>query len=75
MTDTGNILLDVKDLTVYYGKALALDNISLRVNEGEIAPLVDESGPVIQHQGFAGVSVVSYTAAMLSQYVVLVPGF
>jgi len=37
-------LLDVKDLTVYYGKALALSKVTLRVNEGEIVSIVGANG-------------------------------
>jgi branched-chain amino acid transport system ATP-binding protein len=44
MSDTVNTLLDVKGLTVYYGKALALDHISLHLNEGEIVAVVGANG-------------------------------
>lgn len=44
MSDTPSTLLDVKDLTVYYGKALALDHISLRVDDGEIVAIVGANG-------------------------------
>jgi branched-chain amino acid transport system ATP-binding protein len=44
MTDPDNTLLDVKDLTVHYGKALALNRISLHVNEGEIVSVVGANG-------------------------------
>jgi branched-chain amino acid transport system ATP-binding protein len=44
MSDTANTLLDVKDLTVFYGKALALDRISLQVNEGEVVAVVGANG-------------------------------
>ncbi len=37
-------LLDIKDLTVYYGKALALSRVSLQVNEGEIVSIVGANG-------------------------------
>ncbi len=44
MTNAGNTLLEVKDLTVYYGKALALDRISLHVEQGEIVAMVGANG-------------------------------
>jgi branched-chain amino acid transport system ATP-binding protein len=44
MVDSANTLLDVRGLTVYYGKALALDGISLQVNEGEIVSIVGANG-------------------------------
>ena len=44
MSDQANTLLEVKDLTVYYGKALALDHISLHVDEGEIVAVVGANG-------------------------------
>jgi branched-chain amino acid transport system ATP-binding protein len=37
-------LLEVKNLTVYYGKALALSRVALRVNEGEIVSIVGANG-------------------------------
>jgi branched-chain amino acid transport system ATP-binding protein len=37
-------LLDIKDLTVYYGKALALSRVTLQVNEGEIVSIVGANG-------------------------------
>jgi len=37
-------LLEVKDLTVYYGKALALDHVSLHVKQGEIVSIVGANG-------------------------------
>jgi branched-chain amino acid transport system ATP-binding protein len=37
-------LLEVKDLTVYYGKALALSRLTLQVNEGEIVAIVGANG-------------------------------
>lgn len=37
-------LLKVKDLTVYYGTVLALDNISLHVEEGEIVAVIGPNG-------------------------------
>jgi len=42
--DAGDPLLAVKDLTVYYGKALALDRVSLHVNQGEIVSIVGANG-------------------------------
>ncbi len=44
MSDTAKMLLEVKDLTVYYGKALALDHVSLQVYEGEIVAVVGANG-------------------------------
>lgn len=38
------MLLEVKDLTVHYGTVQALNNISLRVNEGEIVALIGPNG-------------------------------
>ena len=38
------MLLEVKDLTVHYGKALALDGVSLHVDEGEIVSMVGANG-------------------------------
>jgi len=38
------MLLDVKELTVYYGKALALDRVSLQVDQGEIVAMVGANG-------------------------------
>lgn len=38
------MLLEVKDLTVYYGAVRALKNISLRVNEDEIVTLIGPNG-------------------------------
>jgi branched-chain amino acid transport system ATP-binding protein len=37
-------LLEIKNVTVHYGKALALDNISLEVGEGEIVSIVGANG-------------------------------
>jgi len=37
-------LLEVKDLTVYYGTVLALDSISLHVEEGEIVAVIGPNG-------------------------------
>jgi branched-chain amino acid transport system ATP-binding protein len=44
MDSSDNTLLDVRDLTVYYGKALALDRISLHVKQGEIVSIVGANG-------------------------------
>ncbi len=38
------MLLKVKDLTVYYGKALALDRVSLEVAEGTVATILGANG-------------------------------
>ncbi len=38
------MLLEVKDLTVHYGKALALDKLSLHIDEGEIVSIVGANG-------------------------------
>lgn len=37
-------LLEVKDLTVYYGTVLALDSISFHVDEGEIVAVIGPNG-------------------------------
>ena len=44
MASGENTLLDVCDLTVYYGKALALDRVSLHVDPGEIVSIVGANG-------------------------------
>ena len=44
MSDSAKVLLDVRNLTVFYGKALALGNVSLQVNEGEIVSIVGANG-------------------------------
>lgn len=38
------MLLEVKDLTVYYGSVQALNNVSLSVNEGEIVAMIGPNG-------------------------------
>ncbi|MEW6215580.1 MAG: ATP-binding cassette domain-containing protein, partial [Nitrospirota bacterium] len=38
------MLLEVKNLTVYYGTVQALNNISLSVNEGEIVAMIGPNG-------------------------------
>jgi len=38
------VLLDVRDLTVYYESVLALDNISLTVGDGEIVVMIGPNG-------------------------------
>jgi branched-chain amino acid transport system ATP-binding protein len=38
------MLLEVKDITVHYGKALALDEVSLHIEEGEIVSIVGANG-------------------------------
>lgn len=38
------MLLEVKDLAVYYGSVRALDNISLEVNDGEIVAMIGPNG-------------------------------
>jgi branched-chain amino acid transport system ATP-binding protein len=37
-------LLEIKNMTVHYGKALALDNVSLEIEEGEIVSIVGANG-------------------------------
>jgi len=44
MSDTADILLDVRDLSVHYGKAQALTRVSLHVNKGEIVCIVGANG-------------------------------
>jgi branched-chain amino acid transport system ATP-binding protein len=44
MTSPENVLLDVSNLSVHYGKALALSRISLQVHEGEIVSIVGANG-------------------------------
>jgi branched-chain amino acid transport system ATP-binding protein len=39
-----DVLLDVRQLTVFYGKALALGDVSLQVREGEIVSIVGANG-------------------------------
>jgi len=41
---THSTLLEVKNLTVYYGSVLALDDISLSVNGGEIVAMIGPNG-------------------------------
>jgi len=43
-TSGQNMLLRTKDLTVYYGKALALDRISLAIAEGSVATILGANG-------------------------------
>jgi len=38
------MLLDIKDLTIHYDKALAVDNVSLQIEEGEIISIVGANG-------------------------------
>jgi branched-chain amino acid transport system ATP-binding protein len=38
------MLLEVKDITVHYGKALALDKVSLQIDEGEIVSVIGANG-------------------------------
>lgn len=38
------MLLEVKDLTVYYDTVLALDDISFTVREGEIVAMIGPNG-------------------------------
>jgi len=42
--DAGNVLLEVKDLEVYYGAIRALQGISFAVPEGEIVTLIGANG-------------------------------
>jgi len=44
MDDARSTLLYVKDLTVHYGKALALDHVSFQVDHGEIVSIVGANG-------------------------------
>jgi len=44
MGSAGDILLDIRGLAVHYGKALALDSISLHVDQGEIVSMVGANG-------------------------------
>ena len=37
-------LLEVKELTVYYGKIRALENVSIKVNEGEVVAVIGRNG-------------------------------
>lgn len=39
-----NPLLDVKDLSVYYGKSRALENVSFHIDEGEIVSVIGPNG-------------------------------
>jgi branched-chain amino acid transport system ATP-binding protein len=39
-----NILLDVKNLTLHYGKALAVNNVSLEVERGNVVALIGANG-------------------------------
>jgi branched-chain amino acid transport system ATP-binding protein len=43
-TSGQNMLLKVEDLTLYYGKALALDRVSLAVAEGSVATILGANG-------------------------------
>ena len=38
------MLLSVKSLTVHYGKAMAVDNISLEVPEGAVVTIIGANG-------------------------------
>jgi len=38
------MLLEVKDLTVYYKKAIAINQVSLNVNEGEVVTIIGANG-------------------------------
>lgn len=44
MRTGAEMLLEVKNLTVHYGKALALDDVSIHVEEGEIVSMVGANG-------------------------------
>jgi branched-chain amino acid transport system ATP-binding protein len=44
MNSAEHPLLDIQGLTVYYGKALALARVSLKVNEGEIVSIIGANG-------------------------------
>ena len=38
------MLLSAKDLNVYYGKAMALENVSLHVREGSVVSIIGANG-------------------------------
>jgi len=44
MDSAGDTLLDIRSIAVHYGKALALDRISLHVDQGEIVSMVGANG-------------------------------
>ena len=46
-------LLEVKNLTVYYGSVQALDSVSFRVEPGEIVAMVGPNGAVAGHDNQA----------------------
>ncbi|HXZ94523.1 MAG TPA: ATP-binding cassette domain-containing protein, partial [Dehalococcoidia bacterium] len=39
-----SMLLSVKDITVHYGKAIAIDNVSLEVAEGAVVTIIGANG-------------------------------
>ena len=39
-----NFLLSIKNMTVHYGKAIALDNVSLEVEEGSVVSIIGANG-------------------------------
>jgi len=44
LTLAGNTLLSVKNITVHYGKALALDGVSLQIAEGAVVSIIGANG-------------------------------
>lgn len=44
MTNSNKTLLEIRDLTVHYDKALAVESVSLEINEGEIVSIVGANG-------------------------------
>jgi branched-chain amino acid transport system ATP-binding protein len=39
-----NMLLEIKNITIYYGKSLAIEDVSLNVNEGDIVSIIGANG-------------------------------
>ena len=40
----GDVLLEIEDLDLFYGKSQALDGVSLHVDEGEIVSVIGPNG-------------------------------